>query len=363
MGAVLEDNECPFPDVEVVSRITGTGMNVPDRVIKNEYFENYLDTSDEWIRERTGIVERRWAEADVTVSELSEPAARTAISAADLSPSDIDGIIFATVTPERIFPSSACYLQKRLGIEQCLAFDVNAVCSGFIYALVTADSLIRSGLARNILVVGADLYSRILDMKDRGTCVLFGDGAGAVVLSAVGDSRDSGIPISQGVVGSGGEIRGIYANALSANGAYTELLYSDYRSPAPPNANEESFPSRSSDQRYLSMDGREVFKQAVRKLGEASKEILAINGFSIEQVDHFVSHQANLRILQAIGKQLGVSQDKVPVNIDRYGNTSAATIPLLLAEMEQQGTLSAGDLVLLSAFGSGFTWGVSLLRW
>ena len=342
-----------YPDVCVCSMVKGVGMHVPETIVSNAHFASYLETSDEWIQDRTGIIERRWAAPNVGVSELAEPACREAIRQSGLAPSDIDGIIFATVTPDYIFPSSACFLQRRLGITNCLAFDVNAVCSGFVYALVTANSFIASGQCKNILVVGADIYSRIIDKNDRATCVLFGDGAGALVLSAAGGGGGNG-----GVHGSGSSIRGLYASELGADGTYTDILCVPSGTAAEPTSERIA-----TGDTCLKMQGREVFKLAVRKLGEISENVLARTGFRMEQVDYFVSHQANKRILLSMARTLGVPEEKVLMNVEKYGNTSAASLPILLAEAQANGVLLPGHLVLLSAFGGGVTWGVVLLRW
>ncbi len=353
MNAELAAGE--FPKVTVASRIIGSGMHVPDRVIPNSHFSSYLETTDEWIRDRTGISERRWVEGNVGASELAEPAARRAIARAGLTPEQIDGVIFATVTPDYAFPSSACFLQKRLGISGGLAFDVNAVCSGFIYALVTADALITKGLCHKVLVVGADIYSKIINHNDRRTCILFGDGAGAVVLSRCTGEDNSGHP---SLSGNGGSLRGIYASELGADGREVDILCVPNGTAAPVTPD-----SLLTDAHYLRMEGREVFKLAVRKLAEINESIVVQNGFRLDQVDFFVSHQANQRILQAMGRSLSIPEEKVLMNVERFGNTSAASLPILLAEAEEQGTLKQGDLIALSAFGGGVTWGVSLIRW
>lgn len=363
MGEALSDQEgkssslAPATEVAVASRITGTGFSVPERVVSNEHFESYLDTNDAWIRERTGIAERRWAGPEESASSLAEPAARMAIERAGLKAEDIDGIIVATVTPDYAFPSTACLLQKRLAVGEALAFDVNAVCSGFVYALTTADSYIRSGICRNIVVVGVDLYSRIINPNDRGTCILFGDGAGAVVLSAVSTEGD----FRRGDTLVRGDIQttpGIYSSLLGADGNYEHVL-------CVPNgtANQPTAESMMTDAHYLTMEGREVFKLAVRKLGDISTEILERFGLPPDSVDYFVSHQANKRILLSMAKHMKVDEKRIPMNLDRYGNTSAATIPLLLAELDQEGKINSGDLLMLNAFGGGVTWGAILLRW
>lgn len=355
VNIVTDKRQDSSPRLVVASRISGCGMAVPEKVVTNDHFAKYLETSDEWIRTRTGIAERRWAEPDVSASELALPAAQDAIAAAGLSVDDIDGIVLATVTPDYVFPSTACFLQKRLGMTRGFAFDVNAVCSGFVYALTTANGLIKAEQAKNILVVGVDIYSRILDHNDRGTCVLFGDGAGAVVLSAVGEEVDGNFTV--GLEGSAAEISGVYATELGSDGKYTEILCVPSGT-----ANQATPESMKAGDHYLKMEGREVFKLAVRKLGEISESIVEKAGLAAEDVDYFVSHQANERILSSMAKHMNIPENKVLMNLAKYGNTSAASIPILLAEKVEDGTVSEGDLVLLSAFGGGVTWGVVLLR-
>lgn len=354
----LKENQKIFPEVRVASWIRGSGMFVPEKVVDNNHFASYLETSDEWIRERTGIVERRWAEEGVSASDLAEPACRQAIENAGLKTDDIDGIIVATVTPDSLFPSTACVLQRRLGVRTSLAFDVNAVCSGFVYALVTADGLITAGQCRNVLVVGVDVFSSIVNKNDRGTCVLFGDGAGAVVLSAAA-SEPAACGLSDPFVqGDGGALRGVYASELGADGNYGDIL-------AVPNgtANRPNPESLAAGEHFLRMEGREVFKLAVRRLVDISERVLRRAGIEAEQVDYIATHQANKRIVVSMAKQLKVPLEKVLVNVDRFGNTSAASIPILLAEAESAGTIKPGDLVLLTAFGGGVTWGGALVRW
>ncbi|MFN8389722.1 MAG: beta-ketoacyl-ACP synthase III [Bdellovibrionota bacterium] len=342
-----------WPVVKVASVISGTGMSLPERVVTNEHFAKYLETSDEWIRDRTGIRERRWVESGVTVSELAEPAARQAIAQAGLEPKDVDAIVFATVTPDNIFPSSACCLQRRLGMNRGFAFDVNAVCSGFLYALVTADSLIARGVASNVLVVGADIFSKIIDPQDRTTCILFGDGAGAVMLTSASSSTQSGAD-GNTLSGRADVTRGIYGGMLAADGNFGDILR------APGKAGESS--SDPNAPKYLTMAGKEVFKLAVRYLGEISEQLLKKYGIPPEAIDYFISHQANERILLAMARHLNVPEEKVLVNVDRFGNTSAASVPILLAEASAQGKIKRGDLLMLSAFGGGITWGAALLR-
>lgn len=343
------------PVVRAASRILGAGMNLPERRVPNSHFATYLETSDEWIRDRTGIEERRWADDDTGASALAAPACVQAIANAGLALSDIDAVICATVTPDYIFPSTACFLQKRLGLRPGLAFDVNAVCSGFVYALATADSLIARGLCRNALVVGVDIYSTIIDKNDRTTCVLFGDGAGAVVLGATSPGANGD---SHFVSGSGRSLRGVYSSLLGADGGYTDILCVPNGSAARPTVE-----SAAAGQHYLQMAGKEVFKLAVRSLGDISLKLLAENGFKPDDVDYFVSHQANKRILLSMAKQLNIAEERVLMNVEKYGNTSAASVPIVLAEFSANGTIKPGDLLLLSAFGGGVTWGACLVRW
>ena len=346
-----------WPQVQTASFVAGCGMNVPERVVDNNHFASYLETTDEWIRERTGIAERRWSAPEVCASELAEPAAREAIAHAGLTIADIDAMIVATVTPDYSFPSTACLLQRRLGSVCGLAFDLNAVCSGFVYALVTADALIASGQCRNALVVGVDIYSYIINPKDRGTCILFGDGAGAVVLSAAAPAGNPG-GASRWASGSAGALRGIYASELGADGNGANLLYVPNGTASRPTP--ESY---AAGEHFLRMDGREVFKVAVRRLCDISEKVLARAGIAVGQVDYFITHQANKRIVLSMAKHLGVDESKVLVNIHKYGNTSAASIPMLLAESAAEGKIKHGDLLLVTAFGGGFTWGGVLLRW
>lgn len=353
MSVVLKTEPTTSPLVRVASRITGTGMNLPPRVVGNEHFASYLETSDEWIQDRTGIVERRWVAPDVGASELAEPAARDAIKNAGLTPEDIDGIVFATVTPDYVFPSSACCLQRRLGIKGGFAFDINAVCSGFVYALANADALIARGMAKNILVIGADIFSNLINPQDRTTCVLFGDGAGAVVLSAV----PADAPGAIGASGSTANVRGIYGSLILSDGSFGDILATPEGT-----AKTRTPESIKAGEHYLTMAGKEVFKLAVRYLGEVNEQILQRVGMSAEDVDYFVSHQANKRILLAMARHLKVPEEKVLMNVEKYGNTSAASVPILLAEASANGTIKPGNLLLLSAFGGGITWGAILLR-
>jgi 3-oxoacyl-[acyl-carrier-protein] synthase-3 len=320
------------------ARITGTGSYLPDKVLTNQDLESMVETSDEWITARTGIKERRIAAEDQATVDLAEQAARCALEAAGRAPDDIDLIIVATTTPDRVFPSTACLLQGRLGIVGPPAFDVQAVCTGFIYALSVADQFIRCGSATRALVVGAETMSRVVDWTDRGTCVLFGDGAGAVVLEA--DYEDRG---------------GILSTHLHADGSHDQLLT------VPKGVSTGWRPG--DPEGTIHMKGNEVFKVAVNTLGQVVDETLAANGLEQGEVDWLVPHQANIRIIQATAKKLDLAMDRVVVTVDRHGNTSAASVPLALDEGVRDNRIRPGDLVLLEAFGGGFTWGSALVRW
>jgi 3-oxoacyl-[acyl-carrier-protein] synthase-3 len=316
------------------SRILGTGSYLPERVLTNRDLESLVETTDEWIVARTGIRERHIAAEGESTSDLALAAARHALAAAGLRPGDIDLIVLATSTPDMVFPASACILQKKLGIRHGAAFDVQAVCTGFIYALAVADQFIRSGMHKRALVVGAEVFSRILDWRDRATCVLFGDGAGAVVLGA-------------------SEEPGILSAHLHADGAYADIL----------NTPGQVCRGAVSGDPTLKMDGAAVFKLAVRVLEESAHEALSANGLSIADVDWFVAHQANVRIITHTAKKLGIPMDKCVVTVERHANTSAASIPLALDVAARDGRIQPGQLVLLEGVGGGFTWGSVLLRW
>ena len=313
------------------SRIVGTGSYLPERVVTNDEFARRLDTSDAWIRERTGIAERRIAGESQGSSDLALEACRSALSAAQLAAGDIDLIIVATSTPDYVFPSTACLLQAKLGIKNCPAFDVQAVCSGFVYALATADRFIRSGMNRRALVVGAEVFSRIMDWNDRATCVLFGDGAGAVVLAA-------------------GDKPGIHASVLHADGSYADILS------VPGNV----CGGRITGSPYLQMQGNQVFKLAVRVLDEVARETLKASDMAVADLDWLIPHQANVRILEATARKLGIPREKVVVTVDKHGNTSAASIPLALDEYVRAGKIRTGHRVLMEGVGGGFTWGAAL---
>ena len=318
----------------IYSRVTGTGSFLPGPAVSNlDLITRGIDTSDEWIVERTGIRQRHLAHASQTSSDLAFPAARAAMESAGVGADEIDLIIVATSTPDFVFPSTACILQAKLGIKNCPAFDVQAVCTGFVYALATADKFIRSGQHKCALVVGAEVFSRILDWNDRGTCVLFGDGAGAVVLQA-------------------SERPGILSSVLHADGSHAGILC------VPGNVSG----GKTIGDPLLRMDGQAVFKFAVKVLDEVARETAAAAGVELADVDWLIPHQANVRILNATAKKLGVAPERVVVTVDRHGNTSAASIPLALDEALRAGRIKAGQKVMLEGVGGGFTWGAVLLE-
>jgi 3-oxoacyl-[acyl-carrier-protein] synthase III len=314
------------------SRIAGTGSFLPPRVVTNDELAKRIDTSDAWIQERTGIRQRHIAEASQTSSDLALEASRRALAAAGLKADDIDLIVVATSTPDFVFPSTACLLQAKLGVKGCAAFDVQAVCSGFVYALGIADNFIRAGTHQRALVVGAEVFSRILDWNDRGTCVLFGDGAGAVVLAA-------------------GAQPGIHATVLHADGSHAGILS------VPGNV----CGGRIVGSPFLQMQGNQVFKIAVKVLDEVARETLAAAGMALEDVDWLIPHQANVRILEATVKRLGLPRERLVVTVDHHANTSAASIPLALDEYVRAGKIRPGHRVMLQGVGGGFTWGASLV--
>ena len=314
------------------SRIAGTGSYLPAQVLTNDDLARRIDTSDAWIRARTGIHERRIAAPSETTSDLAEHASRAALEAAGIEPADVDLIVVATTTPDMVFPSTACVLQAKLGAHGGPAFDVQAVCSGFVYALAVADRMVAGGLARNALVVGAEIYSRILDWKDRGTCVLFGDGAGAVVL----------VP---------SETPGILSAHLHADGAYRDILC------VPGTINNGEVAGSP----FVRMDGPAVFKLAVNVMTQVANEALAANGVDASAVDWLIPHQANVRIIDATAKKLHIPPERIISTVDRHANTSAASIPLALDEGVRDGRIKAGHRVLLIGVGGGFTWGAVFL--
>ena len=320
------------------SVVRGFGTALPKRVLTNAELESMVDTSDEWIVQRTGIRQRYIAGDGETTASLGEAAARAALDKGGLTPADIDLIIVATSTPDNTFPATAVNIQNRLGMHHGFAFDVQAVCSGFVYAVATADAYIRGGLARRVLVIGAETFSRILDWTDRTTCVLFGDGAGAIVL--------------EGQEGSGTTAdRGVLTAQLRSDGAHREKLYVD------------GGPSTTGTVGHLRMEGREVFKHAVGMITDVIVSAFDATGFTADDIDWLVPHQANKRIIDGSAKKLGIPLEKVVVTVDQHGNTSAASIPLALAAAAADGRVKEGDLVLLEAMGGGFTWGAVLLRW
>jgi 3-oxoacyl-[acyl-carrier-protein] synthase-3 len=319
------------------ARLVGTGSYLPEKVLTNADLEKLVDTSDEWILERTGIRERHIAAPGENTCDLAEAAARQALRAAGIKPSAVDLIVVATTTPDRVFPSTACLLQERLHIHGCAAFDIQAVCTGFIYALAVADQFIRTGTCKTALIVGAETLSRIIDWTDRGTCVLFGDGAGAVVVTA------SATP-------------GILSTHLHADGRYKDLLMV-------PVGVSQGCTKVEAGRAYIQMQGNEVFRVAVNTLGRIVDETLLANNLEKSSVDWLVPHQANTRIISATAKKLGMPMERVVVTVAEHGNTSAASVPLALDVGVRDGRIAQGDLLLLEAFGAGFTWGSALLRW
>lgn len=315
------------------SRIMGTGSYLPEKVLTNQDLEKMVETSDQWITERTGIKLRHIAAEDETTCDLAEQAARAAMDAAGVAAADIDLLIVATTTPDRVFPSTACLLQDRLGIFGTTAFDIQAVCTGFVYALGVADKFIRSGSHRTALVVGAETMSRIIDWSDRGTCVLFGDGAGAVVLSASDEP---------GILSTHLHADGRYKELLSTTGGISQGMHGDV---------------------HVTMQGNEVFKIAVNTLGRIVDETLAANNLDQSAIDWLVPHQANIRIINATARKLKMPMDRVVTTVQEHGNTSAASVPLALDTAVRDGRIQRGEILLLEAFGGGFTWGSALLRY
>jgi 3-oxoacyl-[acyl-carrier-protein] synthase III len=322
----------------VRSVIRGVGGYLPKRVITNADLARVVDTSDEWIRERTGIEERHVAEEGEFTSDMGIAASRQALVRAGVDPIDIDLVVCATATPDRTFPATAVRIQCGLGVTKGAAFDVQAVCSGFIYALAVADNFLKVGQSKRALVVGAESFSRILDWKDRGTCVLFGDGAGAIVLEA------------QTQIGSRDD-RGILATRIRSDGRFEDLLYVD------------GGPGSTKTTGHLRMNGREVFRHAVQKISGVIEETLVMSGYAPDEIDLYVPHQANKRILDGIGKKLGIPPHKVVVTLAKHGNTSAASVPLALNQAFEDHRIREGCLVLMEAMGGGFTWGAALARW
>jgi 3-oxoacyl-[acyl-carrier-protein] synthase-3 len=320
------------------SVVLGCGSYLPSRVVTNADLSGMVDTSDEWIVQRTGIRERRLAAEGETTSDMGIKAARAALAAAGVEPTAIDLVVLATSTPDNTFPASAVAIQAGLGIAQGAAFDLQAVCSGFIFSLASADALLRSGAFKRALVIGSETFSRILDWTDRTTCVLFGDGAGAVVLEAQAQSGNRGD-------------RGILTSHLRSDGRHRSKLYVD------------GGPSSTGTVGHVRMEGRAVFKHAVAMISDVIEEAFAATGYTAEDIDWFVPHQANKRIIDDSAEKLGISPEKVILTVEKHGNTSAASIPLALSVGVADGRIKRGDLVLLEAMGGGFTWGAALVRW
>lgn len=326
--------------------IMGTGFHVPERVVTNHDLAQWMDTSDEWIRERTGIEERRWVEEGTTGAEMARRASEAALARAGIDAADVDAIVLGTLSPDHFFPGTGVFLQRELGLEGVPCLDLRAQCTGFVYGLSVADAWIRVGQYRTILLVGVEIQSTGLDLSTRGRdmAVLFGDGAGAVVLQATDDAG-----------------RGVLSTHIHADGRHAEVLWAD--APSSVGYPLISVADLEAGRQYPRMEGREVFKHAVTRMPEAVHEALDAHGLTPDDIDLLIPHQANLRISQMVQKRLGLADDRVYNNIQRYGNTTAATIPIALAEAVEQGRLHRGDLLCVVAFGSGFTWGSALIRW
>ncbi len=319
------------------SKISGTGSYLPERVMHNKEFEKLVETSDEWIRERTGITRRHIAADNETTSDMGLAAAREAFEAADIGVSDLDLIIVATTTPDKVFPSTACIVQRRLDLHTIPAFDIHAACSGFIYGLDVANRFIGTGGAKHVLVIGSETYSRLIDWSDRGTCVLFGDGAGAIVLSEADEP-------------------GIMSTHIHADGAFEESLHV-------PAGISSGYDSTRAESAFIHMKGHEVFKKAVGTLGSIARETLSANNLDKHDISWLIPHQANLRIIVAAARKLDLPMDRVVVTVDEHANTSSASIPLALDTAIRDGRIKRGELLLFEAFGAGFTWGSALVRY
>jgi len=328
------------------SHIIGVGGYLPERILSNDELSTMVETSDEWIRERTGIRQRHIIAKDQRTSDLATEAAKQALADAGLTVDDLDAIVVATTTPDLVFPSTASIVQYKLGGKNFPAWDIQAVCSGFVYGLAQVDGMIRGGMFKRVLLIGAESMSRILDWSDRSTCVLFGDGAGAVVLEAREDEN------------------GVLGSILHCDGSYRHLLMAEHPHPgAAPGEDPSDFHLDSAGVAAVEMKGNEVFRVAVTKLGEVVGEILEKHGVQQSEIDWLIPHQANIRILQATAKKLKLSEERMAVTVDRHANTSAASVPLALNHVYREGKLKKGQLLLLEAFASGFAWGANLVRW
>jgi 3-oxoacyl-[acyl-carrier-protein] synthase-3 len=327
------------------SSIIGTGSYLPEKVLTNDDLSKIVDTSDEWITTRTGIKERHIAADDQATSDLASEAARRAMTAAGVTPEEIDLIVVATVTPDMFFPSTACFVQRKIGATNAVCFDISAACSGFLYALQVARHFLNAGSRTTALVIGAEKLSSLVNWEDRNTCVLFGDGAGAVVIRAVDADTDAPGRVLSTVMGSDGNL----SDLLKVPGGGSALPITPENAASRPNT--------------IHMEGRETFKHAVTRMCQASEQALEMAGLTKADIAMVIPHQANARIITAIADRLGLPEEKTFVNVDKYGNTSAATIPVALDEAHRQGRIKRGDIVLLVAFGGGFTWASSVLRW
>jgi 3-oxoacyl-[acyl-carrier-protein] synthase-3 len=323
------------------SRIIATGSYAPPKVLTNFDLEKMVETTDEWIISRSGIRERRIVETNVSTSDLGTQAALRALNAAGLSPEDLDFIITGTNSPDMSFPCTGCFIQAKIGAKKAAAFDVSAGCTSFIHALSLADKFIKEDPSRKVMVLGAEIMSKVTDWTDRATCVLFGDGAGAIIL-----------------VGEEGE-RGVLSTHLHSDGSLWELLYM----PGGGSANPSSYETVDKRMHYIKMAGNQLFKVAVRALADVSQEALKFNGLKNEDIDIMIPHQANTRIVEAMAKMINFPMEKIFLNIDKYGNTSSATIPIAMDEVQREGKVKAGDLMLLCSFGTGVTWGSAVIRW
>ncbi len=339
-GSQYPESTTPLEKSGLVQKslVLGCGAYLPERIVTNDELATRIDTSDAWIRKRTGIRQRHIAADGELTSDLAVAACRPALLKAGIEPDEIDLIVLATSTPDNTFPATATRVQAQLGIKQAVAFDVQAVCSGFVYALSVADNMIRLGQVRTALVVGAEVFSRILDWEDRGTCVLFGDGAGAIVLRA-------------GMSEAGASGRGVLSTHLFSDGSHYDSLYVD------------GGPGSTGKSGHLRMAGQEVYRHAVHNMTESIEIAIEANGLNLSDIDLLVPHQANIRIIESIGRKLGVDNNKVVVTVASQANTSAATIPLALTHAQNENRIQPGDLVALSALGGGFAWGSSLIRW